>query len=288
MPFPRFHAGLALLAPMAMLAITGCSSGGSAPCVYCDAAKADLRLDRAEDFPAAETTLADEAEEDEAGAPADGALGEVRLPATRDTPAGEAPRLTALPDAGYVLDDNFETGEAPGWRVVGAPDSGAYAGGWSVILGNSGSVFSQGVLDADVWHIAYATAKIGPDQIIEATLRPVDFYAAEPSYAIALFGRYDPTTDSGYFVALRGDGSVIVRKRDHGTNASWGGAVDAGILPGAWHTVRLEILGTAINAFVDGTPVYSVTDDSPLAGGGVALGTFGATMEVESILAAGP
>jgi hypothetical protein len=282
MPVFRPTAGLAMLAPLSLLAVTGCSSAGAPPCAYCDAGKTDLRLDRAEDFPAAE------AEQDVAGAPADGAGGEVWHPATRDTPPGEAPRLTPLPDGGCVLDNEFETGEAPGWEVLGAPDSGVYPGEWSVILGDSGTVYSQGLLDTDAWHISYASAAIGPDQIIEAKLRPVDFYATDPSFVVALFGRYDPKSDSGYFVALRGDGSAIVRKRDHGKNASWGGGVSAGIRAGAWHTVRLEILGNAINAFLDGTPIYSVTDDSPLAGGGVALGSFGASLEVERIVAAEP
>jgi|GEM_PF-5751033 len=286
MPVSRPIAGIALIAPMSLLA--GCSSAGAPPCTYCDAGKADLPADRMQDFSAAESSLAADTGPDIADAPADGAGGEVWQPATRDAPEGETPLLTPLPDAGYVLDDDFETGEAPGWRVLGATDAGAYPGNWSVILGDSGTVFSQGLLDTNAWHIAYATTALASDQIIEAKMRAIDFYATDSSYVIALFGRYDPVSDSGYFVALRGDGSAIVRRRDHGTNASWGGAVEAGIRAGDWHTVRLEILGGTINAFLDGTPVYSVTDDSPLAGGGIALGSFGATMEVERVTASEP
>lgn len=282
----RPFAALAMLAPL--LVVAGCSSAGSPPCLYCDAGKDDLRPDLLQDLPASEDTFVDENEEDVADVPGDGTGGEAFHPATRDTPAGEAPRLTPLPDAGYALDDDFVTGQAPGWQIVGAPRSDAAPNDWSVILGDSGSVFSQGALDATTWHIAYATASIGPDQIIEAKLRPVDFYASDPAYVVALFGRYDPASDSGYFLALRGDGSAILRKRDHGTNASWTGGVDSGIQAGAWHTVRLEIIGNVINAFLDGTATYSVTDDNPLADGDVALGSFGATMEVERVRAVEP
>ena len=44
-------------------------------------------------------------------------------------------------------------------------------------------------------------------------------------------------------------------------------------------------MGSAISAFIDGVPVYAVTDDAPLAGGGVALGTIGATVEVDRVSA---
>ena len=280
----RAFAALSVLAPL--LAGAGCSSVGATPCVFCDAGKADLPADQGQDYPATEAVPSAETEGETTPDSAEGVDG--GRPATRDTPAGEAAQPSRVPDAGYVLDDDFETGQAPGWQVLGEQDGGARAGDWSVILGDTGSVLSQGALDTDAWHIAYATPTIGPDQIIEAKLRVIDFYAEAPSAMAALFGRYDPATDSGYLVALRGDGSLIVRKREHGASASWGGGVDVGIHSGVWYTVRLEIIGGTINAFLDGAPVYKVVDDAPLAAGGVALGTFGATLEVDRIFAAEP
>src|SRR5450759_1532037 len=238
----RAFAALAMLAPL--LAGAGCSSAGATPCAFCDAGKADLPADQGQDYPATEAVAAAETEAETTLDSAEGVDG--WRPATRDTPAGEASQPTRVPDAGYVFDDDFETGQAPGWHVLGEQDGGVRAGDWSVILGDTGSVLSQGALDADAWHIAYATTTIGPDQIIEAKLRVVDFYAEAPSYMAALIGRYDPATDSGYLVALRGDGAMIVRKRDHGTSASWGGGVDVGIRAGVWYTVRLEIIGGTI------------------------------------------
>jgi hypothetical protein len=284
----RALAALAMLAPL--LAGAGCSSAGAPPCAYCDAGKADLPADLGQDYPAPEDVpSAETAGETEAATTPDSAEGvDGGRPATRDAPAGEAAQPSRVPDAGYVLDDDFETGQAPGWHFLGEQDGGVRAGDWSVILGDTGSVLSQGALDADAWHIAYATPAIGPDQILEAKLRVIDFYAEAASDMAALFGRYDPATDSGYLVALRGDGSMIVRKREHGASASWGGGVDVGIRSGVWYTVRLEVIGGTINAFLDGVSVYRVVDDAPLATGGVALGTFGATLEVESIFAAEP
>jgi hypothetical protein len=284
MSVSRAFAALPMLAPL--LAGVGCSSAGGSPCTYCDGGKTDVPSDIAEDFPASEAGPAAEAADEAVASPAE--VGDGRPPTTRDTPPGETPQLTPIPDGGYRLVDDFQTSEAPGWEVLGEESPSGSLDDWSVILGTSGSVFSEGILDADNWHLAYATAAIGPDQIVEAKLRAVDFYAEAPSYVAALFARYDPTADSGYFVALRGDGSVIVRRRDHGISASWGSGVDAGIRAGVWYIVRLEVIGHALNAFIDGTPVASVIDDNPLASGGIALGTLGATMEVDRVSAAEP
>jgi hypothetical protein len=264
----------------------GCASDSGSTCSYCDGGKSDLREARPEDLPVAEASPAGEAPLGAPDLPLD--LPDSRPPTLRDAAPGEAPQPSPIPDAGYLLVDDFHTGTAPGWEVLPATSPYPPAGDWSVILGTSGSVLAQGVLDVDTWHIAYKATAIGPDQIVEAKLRVIDFYAETPSYVSALFARYDFTTDSGYFVALRGDGSVTVRRREAGTSASWGPGVDQGIRTGVWYTVRLEVIGNVINAFVDGIPVYSVRDDNPLSGDGIALGTFGATMEVDSVSVATP
>ena len=283
MPVSRASFAAAIVAPL--LAAAGCASAGGSPCSYCDGGKSDRQADRADDPPAAEAFASDATGEPVANL---AEAGEAPAAASRDTAAGERPLLTPIPDAGYLLDDDFETGSAPGWEVLGGEDRDASSADWSVILGTSGSVFAQGILDEGRWHIAFTTASLGPDQIIEAKLRVVDFFAPAPSDLAALFGRYDASSDSGYYVALRGDGSLIVRRRDHGASASWAAGVDAGIRAGVWYTVRLEVIGATINAFLDGKPVYSVTDADPLPGGGIALGTLGATLEVDRVAVALP
>ena len=278
---------IAVLATVAPLwAVASCASDSGSTCSYCDGGKTDLREARPADLLTAETGPADETEDSAPDLPLE--LGDTRPPTLRDTAPGEAPQPSPIPDAGYLLVDDFQSGAAPGWQVLPIKSPYPSTNDWSVILGTSGSVFAQGTLDADTWHIAYKAAGIGPDQIVEAKLRVVDFYAEAPSYVGALFARYDFATDSGYFVALRGDGSVTVRRRESGASSSWGAGVDAGFRAGVWYTVRLEAIGNTINAFIDGNPVYAVTDDSPLSGDGVALGTFGATLEVDRVSVAEP
>lgn len=267
-----------------LLASAGCASTTSAPCRTCDAGAPDQRVDR----PLHPTTdsEAGQAGETAGDLPAAVDTAPDGPPPMRDTAAGEAPDPTPLLDAGYQLDDDFQTGRAPGWEIRLGDDPDASAGAWSVIIGTSGTILSQGVLDPGKWHIAYATAALASDQLVEARLRVVDFSAPGPASMAALFARYDPSTDSGYYLALRGDGSAVIRRRVRGVSASWGGGTLAGIRAGAWVTARLEVRGGVLNAFLDGVHVHAAVDDEPLSGGGVAVGSIGATLEVDRVSAA--
>jgi hypothetical protein len=274
----RAFAWLTFLAPLAFGA--GCSSSTSQHPV-------DSSPDAAQ-IPDAEAAVEDQAlaldlAASEAASTLDGSEA-----FQADAPEAEAARPSPVPDGGVLFSSDFEDGTTDGWRSADWNDAGLPDSDWSVFLGDTGYVYSEGVLDKVEWHITFADSPPVTDQIVEARMRVVEFYEATPSVVGALFARFDPNSDSGYFLALRGDGSVIIRKRLHGTSASWRSGVDAGIVPGAWHTVRLEVLGNTINAFLDGNLVYSVVDSDPLATGTAALGSYGATIEVDRIFMASP
>jgi len=278
------HPRLALLLPW--LVATGCADGSKTPDGSPDAGNLDLATDPWIQLPSLEAMPAiDVAPSPEA--PADAPI--PRPPATRDAPAGEARAPTTVLDGGYVLDEDFTSTGAAEWQALDVRDTKMSTGEWSVNQGDSGSILTQGKIDTDTWHIIYADVDLAQDQIVEARLRMLDLSAKTASYMAALFGRYDPNPehDSGYFVALRGNGSVTLRKRENGSSASWGGSTAYGIRAGKWYTVRLEIIGATLTAFIDGVEVCHVTDESPLAGSHVGLGAFGATLEVDRILAVG-
>jgi hypothetical protein len=295
----RAMAWLTILAPLVIGA--ACSSPQSQPCPGCDAGKSDQADASAERAPAVDSTpipdtASEEAALDQALAvdqqvppnqaetfPQDGSRA-----SAADASAGETAGPSPVPDGGVLLVEDFSDGKADGWRSHDWTEAGAPDNDWGVTLGDAGSVYSESSLDKSEWHIVYAGVNAVADQIVEARLRVVEFYDASPSFVAALFARYDPIADSGYFLALRGDGSVIIRKRLQGKSASWAAGVDAGIVPGVWHTVRLEVLGSTINAFLDGILVYSVVDSDPLAAGTAALGAYGATLEVDRVLLAQP
>jgi hypothetical protein len=286
---------LTLLAPLVIGA--ACSSRTSQPCTWCDSGKSDWSDDLAL-IPDVESSAAvvdqaeaPQAEAPQAEAPIDQAqqsdLGGTETLQT-DAPLVDAARPSPVPDGGVLLSSDFEDGTTDGWRTQDWNDAGLPDSDWSVFQGDTGYVYSEGVLDDSEWHIAFADSAAIADQIVEARMRVVEFYGAAPSFVGALFARFDPNRDSGYFVALRGDGSVIIRKRLNGKSASWAAGVDAGIVPGTWYTVRLEVVGNTASAFVDGKPVYSVVDSDPLTTGTAGLGSYGATLEVDRIFLAQP
>ena len=273
------------IAWLLLLAVAGCSGHGATPCTSCDAAAADRAADRSIASPTADaaSNTADSRRRQPIDATEVDGDDDVR-----DALAGEVPSPATVPDGGYLFMDHFGNGKADGWQILHWIDAGVPAPDWTVIDGDVGTVYSQRSLDVADWHISYWTGASIGDQIVEAQIRVVDFYAQAPSYVAAVFGRYDPLAYSGYLLALRGDGSLIIRKRDHGTTASFASGIDVGVKPGVWYTVRLEILGDTISAYLDGGFVSAVTDSDPLAEGGIALGSFGATMEVDSIFLAAP
>jgi hypothetical protein len=284
-----FRAIATLLAPLVIGA--GCSSTTSQPCTSCDAGRSDRPSDPVGADPSPETdadaeaSIADQALAFDQEAAEAAAVDQAHQ---ADAPWGEAAQPSPVPDGGVVFSSDFGDGTASGWRTQDWNDGGLPDSDWSVFLGDTGYVYSEGVLDKIEWHIAFSDSPAVADQIVEARMRVVEFYDATPSCVAALFARFDPQSDSGYFLALRGDGSVVIRKRLHGTSASWASGVDAGLVPGAWHTVRLEVLGNTANAFLDGKLVYSVVDSDPLVTGTAALGSYGATFEVQRIFLAQP
>jgi hypothetical protein len=283
MALPSRHARVALLAPL--LVGTACAGSSTATCSNCDAGPADAPIERAAERAASEAAVLPETS-GEASPPAD--VVDTRPIATRDTASGEPRDPTPTLDGGYLFEDDFNVGEITAWQTRDVRNGVAFVGNWTIILGDAGSVISQGELDEEAWHVAFTVDDFGQDQIVEAWLRVVDFAASSPSTMAGIFGRYDPGTDSGYFFALRGDGSLTLRRRDHSTSSSWGGGVPSNIEPGTWCALRLEIIGNTLTAFLNGVQVYVVSDEDPLTSGHIGLGTFGASLEVDRVFAAGP
>lgn len=207
---------------------------------------------------------------------------------SRDQQARETISLLPIPAQNVVFGTSFQDGRMDGWQTADPGSGGTLDTDWSIVVAQSGPVYCQGALDNRNWHISHASLAPLDDQIVEAIVHIDDFYAATSSYMAAVFARYDSQSDSGYLLALRGDGRAILRKRLRGATASWASGPDLGIVPGNWYTVRLEVVGATVTAFVDGAFVMAVTDNAPLGGGTVALGTYGATMEVQTVVVAKP
>src|SRR5512139_3592069 len=86
-----------LLLPPLVAGLAACASTTPSPCRSCDAGQPDLVADRPRDGWATEASPAGEVASEVAPLAADASP--EGPPATRDTPPGEAPRLTPIPDA---------------------------------------------------------------------------------------------------------------------------------------------------------------------------------------------
>jgi len=108
---------------------------------------------------------------------------------------------------------------------------------------------------------------------------------------VTLWGHYDSTwgADCGYYVGLGGDGTVSLGKRVAGVNTTLGSpvSVSGGITAGTWYDVKLEMIGTTINAYVNGTLLVTQTDTS-CDGGSTGVGSVGASFEADNVQVTAP
>jgi hypothetical protein len=113
------------------------------------------------------------------------------------------------------------------------------------------------------------------DVRIEARVR-FDSELAEGDGMIYLGGRWAPGDRDYYWVEFRSTGKPKVRRKIDGSSADIVTFDDideivAGM--GTWHTLVLTLRGVDATLELDGTVLGTGTDATPLARGGIALGT---------------
>jgi hypothetical protein len=138
------------------------------------------------------------------------------------------------------------------------------------------------------WRVSQA-GEFWSDQVVEARMKVSSFGGSTSGFMAALYGRYDlrPEQSCGYYVALRGDGKLALRKVAGGVDSDLGTAVSAGIVAGRWYSLRLEIVGTTLRAYLNGV-LRATQTDSSCTSGGVAVGSQGALFEVDDVLVSPP
>jgi RHS repeat-associated protein len=184
----------------------------------------------------------------------------------------------------WAFCDNFETGNGAGWTVRQGPVQNFG------VASDGTKVYSQSDSTASQLYISQG-GSAWMDSTVEASLKPTKFSTNTSAAMATLWGHYDSTwgADCGYYVALRGDGKAALGKRVAGVNSALGGpvAVAGGIAAGTWYDVKLEFVGTTINAYVGGTLLLTQTDTSCDAGS-VGVGSVGASFEVDDVRVTAP
>jgi len=180
----------------------------------------------------------------------------------------------------WAFCDNFESGNASKWSVQQGNQSDF------TVASDPSRVYLEGSLAASTWHTAQAGA-MWMDQTIEAKMKAVVFSSSTAS--MALFGRYEKNWlgDCAYYVSLRGDGKVALGKRLNGVDSVLGSAVSSGIVAGTWYALKLNIQGSTINAYLNGTQILSQTD-STCGVGSVGVASFGASFEADDVRVTAP
>jgi pectate lyase len=182
--------------------------------------------------------------------------------------------------AGALFADDFET---PAFTMSEWFPNTA-AGDWSIVTDGS-NVYRQGVLTNE-FRVASAGDVAWTDLAIEARVKVLQFGGQSTSYLVGIYARFRGLDDH-YYVALREDGRVAIRAKLQGSNTTLGSAVDAGIVPNTWYTVKLEVIGTTINAYLDGALVVSASD-AGIAAGAVGLGTSNSTAQFDDVRVTAP
>jgi hypothetical protein len=171
---------------------------------------------------------------------------------------------------GVLFSDNFETGNANAWTPSTSAD-------WSVVTDGT-LVYRQNTVENSLRAASVGSAS-WQNQAVQARVKVLSFggTSTSSSYFVGVYARY-MDENNHYYIALRSDGRMSIRRKLAGSNSSIGGAITPGelITTGKWYTVKLEVSGTTLKAYVDGV-LYDTVTDTSFASGKAGLGTNNAS-----------
>jgi hypothetical protein len=180
--------------------------------------------------------------------------------------------------AGTLFFDDFETPHPMVWAANTTGD-------WSVVMDGATKVYKQNTLTNN-FRVAANGNVAWTDMTIEAKVKVLAFGGQGTSYFAAVYARFRDV-DNHYYLALRTDGRLAIRAKVGGSNSTLGSAFDGPVAPNTWYTVKLEVVGSTLRAYLDGALKGMVTDTS-VTSGGIAVGATNATAEFDDVRVTGP
>jgi hypothetical protein len=170
---------------------------------------------------------------------------------------------------------DFEAADAAnGWEPLG--------GDWQVMADPddaSNSVYAQ--VDAGagkVWLVGGDASWTNFE--IEARVKLL-----EAGGYVFIGGRFE-SEDAYYYMYLRDNGKVRVRAFIGGSTSELGSAATdtfTDIEPGAWHTIKLSLQGSTLQAFFANVPAGAAVTHSALSAGGIVLGAQDAAVAFDDV-----
>jgi hypothetical protein len=162
--------------------------------------------------------------------------------------------------------EDFEDFDPLKW--VSRNDENEPVTGWSIVTDGS-SVFKQSSASSDPsWSIGGDVS--WTDQIVEVKIK---FDDVPDESAMALVAARFTSFDAYYYLELRADGGIKIRKRvDGSTGDVTRYDPDVPLMGNTWYTVGIGAVGTTLTAYFGGVPVAMGTDGD-LESGGIGIGT---------------
>lgn len=176
-----------------------------------------------------------------------------------------------------LYSDSFDSIDSPENWVV-------QSGEWTRTGTETQGMFVQSSLAGG----AQATPDVdAEDQAIQVRARATS-YASGPSNAQRWFGAFARMQDAQnyYYVTVRRDNTISLRRQVNGQTV----VLDSAPLTvslGAWYTLRLEAIGSALRAYVNGRLVLEA-NDSTFSEGSYGLATFRTAAQFDNFSATQP
>jgi hypothetical protein len=184
-------------------------------------------------------------------------------------------------DSDSLFEDDFEDGDANGWTST--------SGEWEVVDDDS-SVYEQTQFDGNTLRVASVSNACWGDQVVEARVKVLDFGGNSTSYSANVFARYlNATTYYVLGINSGSNGQLFIGKAAGGgleRLASEGG-FGFDDQEDVWFTLRLEVVGSSLKAYVNGT-LELETSDTQITSGGVAIGTTHASARFDDVKVTNP
>ncbi len=190
----------------------------------------------------------------------------VKATATPTATPVSTPVATATPSGSVLFTDNFESGSFANWTAT--------QGTWSVVTDGTKALAQTST--SDEGRIS-AGSSAWTNYSVKASIK-VDNYN---SNRVQLCGRY--SDGNNYYAASLYKGTTLeIRKKVNGSSSTITSKTLA-IATGAYHTIELEMIGSNIKVYVDGTLQLSTTE-STLKSGAIGLVPIKAVAKFDNIV----
>ena len=170
--------------------------------------------------------------------------------------------------AATLFSDDFADGDTAGWSKSG--------GSWSVVSDDSPALQQARGDTADAR--LFAGSASWADQAVQARVKPTTLGSTG---MVALLARASGATSYYRLALLPGDQVRLEAVRSG--RATPLGTVSHPVTTDAWHTLRIEVAGTAVRGWVDGVPVGSGTG-TLTATGRIGVQTGHATARFDDVV----